>query len=168
MRACRLSKRPAAVKPSCCFSLSAGEGVSEHSCVHFGWCVQSLLGGLLGVDLLGHGAELRSSSMKTPFPQVGYATPHTHQKLARSTSAPASHVPASIYAGEQSCVCVCVYLSILLGCTPQAYKALCLPSFKTKEKPRVSDRDSSGLMGGGPYMSETRSRSDPLWVVGRT
>ena len=66
------------------------------------------------------------------------------------------------------CVCVCVCVSILLGCTPQAYKALCLPSFKTKEKPRVSDRDSSGLMGGGPYMSETRSWRDPHgWWAGR-
>lgn len=85
-----------------------------------------------------------------------------------STSAPASHVPAFICAGEQSSACARVCLSIPLGCTPQAYKALCVPSFKTKEKPRVSDRDSNGLMDEGPYMSETRSWSDPHgWWAGR-
>ena len=33
--------------------------------------------------------------------------------------------------------------------------------------PRGSDRDTSGLMGGGTYMSEARPRRDiPLWAVG--
>ena len=44
-----------------------------------------------------------------------------------------------------------------LGCTQQAYKPYACPASRPKKEPRVSDKDISGLMDGGAYMSEARS-----------
>ena len=51
---------------------------------------------------------------------------------------------------------------MLFGCTQQAYKAYICPALRLKKEPGVSNRDISGLMNGGSYMSETRFRSDTL------
>ena len=48
----------------------------------------------------------------------------------------------------------------MLGWTPQACKACTCPALRPKKELRVSDRDISGLMDGGAYMSEARSWSD--------
>ena len=49
---------------------------------------------------------------------------------------------------------------VLLGCTPQAYKACACPASRPKKEPEVSNRDINGLMDGGAYTSEARSWSD--------
>ena len=46
------------------------------------------------------------------------------------------------------------------GCPPQAYKTCACPAARLKKEPGVSNRDISGLMDGGAYMSEARSWSD--------
>ena len=49
--------------------------------------------------------------------------------------------------------------------TPQAYKACACPASRPKKKPRAQDRDISGLMDVGSYMSEARSWSDTSLCV---
>ena len=51
----------------------------------------------------------------------------------------------------------------------QSYKDLCLPNFKMEEKPRISNKNISGLMKGGTYMSEAESQGNkpPHIVVSR-
>ena len=44
----------------------------------------------------------------------------------------------------------------VLGCTPQVYKAYTYPVLRPRKEPRVSNRDISGLMDGGAYMSEAK------------
>ena len=59
-----------------------------------------------------------------------------------------------------------LHIHILLGCTPQAYKACTCWALRWKKEPRVSDGDISGLIGGGAYTSKARSWSDtPLCVA---
>ena len=54
----------------------------------------------------------------------------------------------------------------MLGCTPQAYNVLCLPSFKTEERAWSQQQKCHGLMDRGPYTSEARSQSEtPPCVV---
>ena len=48
----------------------------------------------------------------------------------------------------------------LLGCTLQAYKPWIFPASSLKKEPGVSNRDLSGLMEGGSYMSEARCWRD--------
>ena len=57
--------------------------------------------------------------------------------------------------------------SILVGLHTTGLQGLTLPSFRSKEEPRVIKRDISGLMGDGrSYMSEARSWSNiPLCAV---
>lgn len=56
--------------------------------------------------------------------------------------------------------------SILVGLHTTGLQGLTLPSFRSKEEPRVIKRDISGLMGdGGSYMSEARFWSDALLCV---
>ena len=51
-----------------------------------------------------------------------------------------------------------IYTSIiLLGCTPQTYKAYTCPALRLKKQPRVNNRQISGLEDRGAYMSEVRS-----------
>jgi hypothetical protein len=57
----------------------------------------------------------------------------------------------------------CVFLKEkreILGFTPEACKPCTCPASRRKQKPRVRDRDSHGLMDGGPYMFEPRSWSN--------
>jgi len=49
--------------------------------------------------------------------------------------------------------------------TPQAYKACACPASRPRKKPRAQDRDISGLMDVGSYMSEARSWSDTSLCV---
>ena len=56
----------------------------------------------------------------------------------------------------------CVFLKEkreISGFTPEACKPYTCPASRWKQKPGVRDRDSNGLMDGGPYMSEARSWS---------
>ena len=50
----------------------------------------------------------------------------------------------------------------MLGCTPQVCKPCTCSSLRPKKEPGVGDRDISGLMDGGAYLSEARSWSDTL------
>lgn len=47
-----------------------------------------------------------------------------------------------------------------MGCTLQASQVCVCPASRPKKEPRVGDRDISGLMVGGAYMSEAMSWSD--------
>jgi len=58
-----------------------------------------------------------------------------------------------------------------LGCTPQACKPCTCPSSKLKNKPRVIDRNISGVTDRESYMFEARFWSDRPHVgrkAGRT
>ena len=43
---------------------------------------------------------------------------------------------------------------VILGCTPQAYKACACSASRLKKEPGVSDGDISGLLDRGTYTSE--------------
>ena len=53
----------------------------------------------------------------------------------------------------------------VLSYSPQTCKCCNCPATRPKKEPRVSDRDISGLMDVGSYMSEARSWSDTSLCV---
>ena len=53
----------------------------------------------------------------------------------------------------------CIFNAVGL-CTLQAYKPWIFPASSLKKEPGVSNRDLSGLMEGGSYMSEARCWRD--------